>query len=173
LFTNIITGAEKNSWGKFSTIHIYTIYTITSTDHTTAEVVSRWLPTVAARVHAWVWQVGFVVDKVASGQVFSEYFGSPSKTIHSTNFSIIIIITITQGSQQSPCNELITGPRSTADCPRSSNRNEMESFMEAAKAQNWAVEPQKKNIITSVSSISPLLVLTLDKQSCDQLTDPA
>jgi glycine/serine hydroxymethyltransferase len=36
-----------------------------------AEAVSRWLPTAAARVRAWVWQVGFVVDKVASGQVFS------------------------------------------------------------------------------------------------------
>jgi hypothetical protein len=29
-------------------------------------------------------------------------------------------------------------------CPISSNRNETESFMEAAKAQNWAVEPQGK-----------------------------
>jgi hypothetical protein len=38
-----------------------------------AEAVSRWLPTAAARV----WQVGFVVDKVASGQGFSEYFGFP------------------------------------------------------------------------------------------------
>jgi hypothetical protein len=37
--------------------------------------------------------VGFVVDKVASGQVFSEYFSSRAKTIHSTNFSIITIIT--------------------------------------------------------------------------------
>jgi hypothetical protein len=36
-----------------------------------AEAVSRWLPTAVARVR----QVGFVVDKVASGQVFSEYFG--------------------------------------------------------------------------------------------------
>jgi hypothetical protein len=36
-----------------------------------AEVVSRWLPTAAARVLARAWQVGFVVDKVASGQVFS------------------------------------------------------------------------------------------------------
>jgi hypothetical protein len=36
-----------------------------------AEEVSRWLLTAGARV----WQVGFVVDKVASGQVFSEYFG--------------------------------------------------------------------------------------------------
>jgi hypothetical protein len=33
--------------------------------------------------------VGFVVDKAALGQVFSEYFGFP--TNHSTNFSIIII----------------------------------------------------------------------------------
>jgi hypothetical protein len=43
----------------------------------TAQAVSRWLPTAAARVHARVWQVGFVVDKVASGQVFSEYFSFP------------------------------------------------------------------------------------------------
>jgi hypothetical protein len=42
-----------------------------------AEAVSRWLPTVAARVRARVWQVGFVVDKIASEQVFSEYFGFP------------------------------------------------------------------------------------------------
>jgi hypothetical protein len=33
--------------------------------------------------------VGFVVDKAALGQVFSEYFGSPAN--HSTNFSMIII----------------------------------------------------------------------------------
>jgi hypothetical protein len=38
--------------------------------------------------------VRFVVDNVASGQVFFECFGSPANTIHSTNFSIIIIITI-------------------------------------------------------------------------------
>jgi hypothetical protein len=29
------------------------------------EAVSRWLPTAATRVRARVWQVGFVVDKVA------------------------------------------------------------------------------------------------------------
>jgi hypothetical protein len=33
--------------------------------------------------------VGFVVDKAALGQVFSEYFGFPANL--STNFSIIII----------------------------------------------------------------------------------
>jgi hypothetical protein len=42
-----------------------------------AETVSRWLPTAADRVRARVCQVGFVVDKVASGQDFSEYFGFP------------------------------------------------------------------------------------------------
>jgi hypothetical protein len=42
-----------------------------------SEAVSRWLPTAAARVRARVWQVEFVVDKVASGQVFSECFGFP------------------------------------------------------------------------------------------------
>jgi hypothetical protein len=44
-----------------------------------AEAVSRWLPTAAARVRPRGWQVGFVVDKVASGQVFSEYFGFPCR----------------------------------------------------------------------------------------------
>jgi hypothetical protein len=38
-----------------------------------AEAVSRWLPAAAARVRARVWQVGFVVDKMAAGQVFSKY----------------------------------------------------------------------------------------------------
>jgi hypothetical protein len=38
-----------------------------------AEAVSRWHPTAAARVS----RVGFVVDKVASGPTFSEYFGFP------------------------------------------------------------------------------------------------
>jgi hypothetical protein len=42
-----------------------------------AEAVSRWLPIAEARVGARVWQVGFVVDKVVSGQVFSEYFVFP------------------------------------------------------------------------------------------------
>jgi hypothetical protein len=35
--------------------------------------------------------VGFVVDKVALGQVLSEYFGSPAN-LHLTNFSTITII---------------------------------------------------------------------------------
>jgi hypothetical protein len=34
--------------------------------------------------------VGFVVDKVALGQVFSDYFGSAAN-VHSTNFSTITI----------------------------------------------------------------------------------
>jgi hypothetical protein len=43
-------------------------------------------------------QVGFVVDKVALEQVFSEYFGS-SANLHFTNLSIIII---TQGNYNRP-----------------------------------------------------------------------
>jgi hypothetical protein len=35
------------------------------------------LPTAAAQVRARVWQMGFVVEKVALGQDFYEYFGSP------------------------------------------------------------------------------------------------
>jgi hypothetical protein len=33
---------------------------------------------------------GFVVDKVALGHVFSEYFGSPAN-FHSTDYSTLII----------------------------------------------------------------------------------
>jgi hypothetical protein len=50
---------------------------IISVGRAIAEAVSRWLPTAAARVRVRVWQMGFVVDKVESGQVFSEYFGLP------------------------------------------------------------------------------------------------
>jgi hypothetical protein len=52
-------------------------YCIQLMGRTIAEVVSHWLPTTAAWVCAQVWQVGFVVDKVASGQVFSECFRFP------------------------------------------------------------------------------------------------
>jgi hypothetical protein len=34
--------------------------------------------------------VGFGVDKVALGKIFSEYFGSPAN-LHSSNFSTITI----------------------------------------------------------------------------------
>jgi hypothetical protein len=47
---------------------------------TISQAVSRWLLTAAARVRARVWQVGFVVDKVALGQVFSKYFVFPSQS---------------------------------------------------------------------------------------------
>jgi hypothetical protein len=54
---------------------------------------------------------------------------------------------------QRPCDELITRPRSPADCPRYSNRNEAESFTEAAKAQNWAVKPQGKKRINNSDNV--------------------
>jgi hypothetical protein len=50
------------------------------TGRATAQAVSRGLPTAAARVRARVWQVGFVVDKVALGEVFSENFGFPCQS---------------------------------------------------------------------------------------------
>jgi hypothetical protein len=40
-----------------------------------AQAVSRWLPTEATRVQARAIDVGFVMDKVAPVQVFSEYYG--------------------------------------------------------------------------------------------------
>jgi hypothetical protein len=42
-----------------------------------AQAVSRWLPIAATRVRIRAEHVGLVVDKVALGQVFSEYFGFP------------------------------------------------------------------------------------------------
>jgi hypothetical protein len=42
---------------------------------TIAQAVSRWLPGAAARVRALLDHVGFVVEKMAMRQVFSEYFG--------------------------------------------------------------------------------------------------
>jgi hypothetical protein len=44
-------------------------------------VVSRWLPTAAAEVCSGQ-HVGFVVDKEALGQFFSEYFGVPCQSFH-------------------------------------------------------------------------------------------
>jgi hypothetical protein len=46
-----------------------------------AQAVSRSLPTAAARVRARSRHVGFVVDKVALGQVSSEYFGFPCQSL--------------------------------------------------------------------------------------------
>jgi hypothetical protein len=67
-----------------STLYYFLLLTFLNTEckwhshaRAIAEAVSCWLPTAAARVRARVWQVGFAVDKVASGQVFSEYFGFP------------------------------------------------------------------------------------------------
>jgi hypothetical protein len=68
------------------------IYLFSVKGRAIAQVVSRWLSTAAARVRARVWQVGFVVDKVALGQV------SPAN-LHSTKFSII---TITRGRYNRP-----------------------------------------------------------------------
>jgi hypothetical protein len=47
-----------------------------------AQAVSRWLPTASARVRTRSCHMGFVVDKVALGQVFSEYFGFSCQLFH-------------------------------------------------------------------------------------------
>jgi hypothetical protein len=53
---------------------------------TISQEVTRW-----PRFEPESGHVGFVVDTVALGQVFSEYFGSPAN-LHSTNCSTITII---------------------------------------------------------------------------------
>jgi hypothetical protein len=63
------------------------------------QAVSRWLPTAAARVRARRWQVGFLMDKMALGQVFSEYFGFPCQSLFHQKFSIT---TITRGRYNRP-----------------------------------------------------------------------
>jgi hypothetical protein len=59
--------------------HLILLYSVITlwTGRAIAEAVSRWLPIAAARVRAQGWQMGFVVDKVPSGQVFPKYFGFP------------------------------------------------------------------------------------------------
>jgi hypothetical protein len=46
-----------------------------------AQAVSRRFPTAAARVRVRAEHVGFVVDKAALGQVFSEYFSFPCQSL--------------------------------------------------------------------------------------------
>jgi hypothetical protein len=53
----------------------YTIILVT-------EAVSRRLPTAVARIKPRSGHVGFVVHKVALGQVFSEYFSFPCQAFH-------------------------------------------------------------------------------------------
>jgi hypothetical protein len=60
-------------------------------------VVSRWLPTAAARVRVLA-VFAFVVDKAALGQVFSEYFGFPCQSFH----QIFYIIITTRGWDNRP-----------------------------------------------------------------------
>jgi hypothetical protein len=52
-------------------LHVITLTVVIG--HAIVQAVSCWLPTVAA----WV---GFVVDKVVLGQVFSKYFGFPCQS---------------------------------------------------------------------------------------------
>jgi hypothetical protein len=73
---------------------IYRLSYSGSSGRAIAQGVSRWFPTVAARVRTRVWQVEFVVDEVALGQMFSEYFGFPCQSSFHQKFSII---TITRG----------------------------------------------------------------------------
>jgi hypothetical protein len=47
-----------------------------------ARAVSGLLPTATARLELGSGHVGFVVDKTALGQVFSEYFGFPCEALH-------------------------------------------------------------------------------------------
>jgi hypothetical protein len=51
-----------------------------------AEAVSRWIPAATAWVHARAWQVGFVVVKVASGQVFRVLRFPPPKAFFPPTF---------------------------------------------------------------------------------------
>jgi hypothetical protein len=73
---------EKISCNISNTVLTYAVYTfvILHDGRAIAQAVSRWLPTAAARVRARSGKVGFVMDKMALGQVFSEYFGFPCQS---------------------------------------------------------------------------------------------
>jgi hypothetical protein len=111
-----------------------------------AEAVSRWLPTAAARVCARVWQVVFVVDKVASGQVFAEYFDFPC--------------------QNRSFHQLLHHHNHLGQSRRGFARS-WESFMEADKSQNWAVEPQEK-----MDSTFPTLARVYMWRRCQRICMP-
>jgi hypothetical protein len=63
-----------------SSVVLRPLWLISLKGRTIAEAVSRWLPTATARVGAQAGHVGFVVDKVTLGQVFSEYLGFPCQS---------------------------------------------------------------------------------------------
>jgi hypothetical protein len=66
----------KTAGGRYVTETLKLLWQHTRTvGRALAQAVSRWRPIAAARVRARSGHVGFVVDKVALGQVFSEYFG--------------------------------------------------------------------------------------------------
>jgi hypothetical protein len=106
-----------------------------------------------------VWQVWFVVDKVASGQVFSEYFGFPcqNRSFHE------LLHLHTHPWQGAEALRRADHP-SKESCPRTSHRNETASFMEAVKAQDWAVEPkgEKNNISRETAQKTPFLCFLLE-----------
>jgi hypothetical protein len=79
IFTNLYTLKYDVSCFIYFKYTRYSFALINSTylGNAIAEAVSRWLPTATARARARIWQMEFVVDKVASVQVFSEYFGFP------------------------------------------------------------------------------------------------
>jgi hypothetical protein len=79
---------------------------------------------------------------VASGQVSSEYVSFPCQN---RSFRQILHHRNHPGHLAEALRRADHPYKSTADCPGSSNQNVTESFMDAAKAQNWAVEPQEKN----------------------------
>jgi hypothetical protein len=116
-----------------------------------AEAVSRWLRTAAARVLTRVWQVGFVVDKVASGQVFSEYFGFPCQNR---------LIPPTSPSSQSP--GAVSRGLATSWSPIRGvlpTVLDLVTEMKWPRPKNWAVEPQKKRDVFRLFTSSQHVLL--------------
>jgi hypothetical protein len=116
-----------------------------------AQAASRWLPTAAARVRARVWQVGFVVGEVASGQVFSEYFGfpcekpfipwtSPSQSPGAVSRGFTTSWSPVRGVQPTVL-DLVTETKRKVSWRRS-------------RPQNGAVEPQERKIVLLVTYLS-------------------
>jgi hypothetical protein len=115
-----------------------------------AEAVSRWLPTAAARV----WKVGFVVDKMASGHAFSEYFGFPCQT-H--------FILPTSPSSQSPA----TGTIGHVLAARGPSMDSTSHFPNKKKILSFQSEQQKSfRETTKISEIKPHRAIWQQRNIC-------
>jgi hypothetical protein len=138
-----------------------------------AQVVSCWLPTFTACVGPRSGHVGFVVDKVALGKVFSQYFSFPSQFsfqllhIHHQTSSKAGIIG--QTVDDVPSRLGLTPPKKTERviCSnfQTSNRYKNKIFQINVKTLNWEYSVMHKPLFDN-----PSVELHISKHLCILVT---